>query len=123
LFQPEVPGRAIVFASRHPRRASTYRAVLAQKIVPGLLDWYLAKTGYGAHQTTTEPALPDRPDNLLRPLDADEDQGAHGRFDARAASSSPILQATMHREAVAASLAAVLALLAGLRTLAHGKRN
>ena len=86
IFQPEVAARAILHAAEHPRRElqvgrSTYMALWGQKLAPGLLDWYLGKTGY-ASQQTTEPEAPDRPDNLEAPVDAAVDYGAHGRFDA-----------------------------------------
>jgi NAD(P)-dependent dehydrogenase (short-subunit alcohol dehydrogenase family) len=114
IFEPEVAARAIVFAATHRRREllvgrSTYLAVWGQKFVPGILDWYLAKTGYKAQQTD-EPERRGRPDNLRQPLDATVDHGAHGRFDRRAANWSPVLQLTMRRGQVAAALVAALGL-------------
>src|SRR2546421_2267405 len=52
IYQPEVAARAIVYAADHPRRreywvgASTVGTLVANAIVPGLLDRYLARTGY-----------------------------------------------------------------------------
>ena len=86
IFQPELAAEAIVFAA-HARRREIYvgwpsaRAILANKIVPGLLDRYLAGAGYSG-QLTDEPAPPDAPDNLYKPVPGD--RGAHGRFDERA---------------------------------------
>jgi NAD(P)-dependent dehydrogenase (short-subunit alcohol dehydrogenase family) len=80
---------AIVHAADHPRRrerwvgASTVATLLVQKVAPGLLDRYLARTGFGAQQVG-QPVPPDAPDNLWEPWDADRDYGAHGRFDDRA---------------------------------------
>src|ERR1041385_8923012 len=56
IYQPEVAARAIMYASRHPRRefyvgASTVGAILGNKIAPGLLDHYLAHTGFESQQT------------------------------------------------------------------------
>ena len=51
------------------------------KIAPGFLDHYLAKTGFKSQQTN-EPKNPDQPDNLFSPLPGDF--GAHGSFDERA---------------------------------------
>jgi NAD(P)-dependent dehydrogenase (short-subunit alcohol dehydrogenase family) len=104
IFEPEVPARAILHVAKHPRRElfvgmSTLEAVWGQKFVPGILDWYLGKTGFNSQQTGT--ARPDRPDNLDRPLDAEHDHGAHGRFDRRARDWSPALELSLHRGLVA----------------------
>jgi short-subunit dehydrogenase len=90
IYQPEVAARAIVKAIEQPRREvlvglPTIAVVQLQKLVPGLLDRYLAATGYKAQQTQ-EPEDPNRPDNLYRPVDETKDEGAHGRFDRRASS-------------------------------------
>src|SRR5204863_495570 len=47
IYQPEVAARAIVWASRHPRRevnvgGPTTMAIMANHFVPGLIDRYLA---------------------------------------------------------------------------------
>ena len=123
IFEPEVAARAILAMARHPRRdllvgGPTVLAVWGQKLVPGLLDWYLGRTGY-AGQETDQPQ-PDRPDNLDRPLDEGSDRGAHGRFDGRARSWSPVLELSLHRGAVAAVLASILV---GLGLLARVPRQ
>lgn len=117
IFQPEVAARAIVFVADHHRRElfvgrSTYMAIWGQRLVPGILDRYLGRTGYRAQQTD-QVQPPERPDNLARPLDAEQDHGAHGAFDGEAARWSPALQLTMRRGAVAAG-----ALLGGMAALA-----
>ncbi|MDP9359085.1 MAG: SDR family oxidoreductase [Chloroflexota bacterium] len=86
IYQPEVAARAIVWAADHPRREInvgflTTVAILANKIAPGLLDRYLARTNYKAQQAE-RPVAPDRLDNLWAPLPGDH--GAHGDFDKRA---------------------------------------
>ncbi len=90
IFQPEVAADAIYFAATHRRRTiwvggPTVKAIVADKIVPGLLDHYLARNGYES-QETDEPDDPNRPDNLWEPVDAKGggDYGAHGAFDDRA---------------------------------------
>jgi len=104
IFQPELAADAIVFAA-HARRREIYvgwpsaRAILANKIVPGLLDRYLAGAGYSG-QLTDEPTPPDAPDNLDKPLPGDH--GAHGRFDARATRWSAQFWLTKHRTALLA---------------------
>ena len=108
IFEPEVAARAIVFASHRSRREiyvgmPTVEAIVGDKIAPGLLDHYLARTCFDAQQTS-EAEDANRPNNLWEPVDAAKDHGAHGRFDARAHDSSAQLWATMHRPWVAAGL-------------------
>ena len=108
IFEPEVAARAIVHAARHPRRElqvgrSTYLAIWGQKIAPGFLDWYLGRTGYAAQQTE-QPEEEGRPDNLDIPLDSGSDHGAHGRFDRRAAATSPALELEIHRDLIVGTL-------------------
>ena len=102
IFEPEVGARAILHAAKHPRRellvgSPTFVAVWGQKFVPGFLDWFLGRGGY-ASQQTDQPATEPQ-DNLDRPLDADVDHGAHGRFDDRARDASPALRLAIHRRA------------------------
>jgi NAD(P)-dependent dehydrogenase (short-subunit alcohol dehydrogenase family) len=95
IYQPEVAARAIVYAADHPYKreylagSSTLATIWGNRLVPGLLDRYLARTGYGSQQTG-QPQRPGRPDNLWQPLDAPggEDYGAHGEFDDRSHSRS-----------------------------------
>ncbi len=113
IYQPEVAARAILFASHHPRREifvgmPTVQAILANRLVPGLLDWYLGKTGYDAQQHNG-PVDPNRAYNLWEPVDAEEDRGAHGTFDDRATDSSPELWASIHRHLLLGGLATLVA--------------
>lgn len=99
IFQPEVAAEAIVWAAHHRRRevnvgASTDKAIWANKFAPGTLDWYLARNGYDAQQTS-DPVDPNRPDNLFEPLPGDP--GTHGIFDAEASGRSVQAWKTMHR--------------------------
>ncbi|MCX0269187.1 SDR family oxidoreductase [Nocardia zapadnayensis] len=110
IYQPEVVADAIVFAAAHPHRkqywvgASTVATVLGQRMVPAVLDRYLARTGYSSQQTETDETR--RADNLWQPLDsaAGADFGAHGRFDARAHWRSPQAWLAQHAESLAARL-------------------
>ncbi|HEY1610182.1 MAG TPA: SDR family oxidoreductase [Paraburkholderia sp.] len=95
VWQPEAAARAIFHAARHPSRQywvgwPTIRAILANNLVPGLLDRYLARAGYRA-QLTDEPLPPDAsarpPGNLFEPLRGH--YGAHGRFDGEARRDEP----------------------------------
>jgi hypothetical protein len=116
IYQPEVAARAIVHAADHPRHreyqvgASTLLTVAANKIIPGLLDRYLARTGYRSQQTG-QPHDPREPGNLWQPADGTdgEDHGAHGDFDHRAHERSPLLWAQRHRGLVGAAAVAVAA--------------
>ncbi|CAN5790040.1 SDR family oxidoreductase [soil metagenome] len=121
IFQPEVAAEAIVWAADHDRRelwvgGPTYKAILGQRVAPGLLDRYLGKTGYRAQQTDA-PADPDRAHNLWEPQDETRDHGAHGSFDDRASDHSRALELTERRGRL--WLGAVLAagVLAGILTL------
>jgi NAD(P)-dependent dehydrogenase (short-subunit alcohol dehydrogenase family) len=99
IFQPEVGAAAVVWAAHHPRRElyvgwPTVKAIVGNKLVPGVGDWYLARDGYQSQQTD-EPADPNQPNNLWEPLPGDH--GAHGVFDRRATDWSAQLWATTHR--------------------------
>jgi short-subunit dehydrogenase len=72
IFQPEVGARAIYFAAFHKRRNvwvgfPTIKAILADRIAPGLLDRYLAKAGYSG-QLSQEPLAENAPANLFEPV-------------------------------------------------------
>jgi NAD(P)-dependent dehydrogenase (short-subunit alcohol dehydrogenase family) len=103
IYQPEIAARAIAYAADHPRRreywvgASTVGTLLANAVAPGLLDRYLARTGYSAQQTS-EPRDADAPSNLWRPVDGPggQDFGAHGDFDTRSVRRSPQEWASQH---------------------------
>lgn len=99
IFQPEVGAAAVVWAAHHSRRElcvgwPTVKAIVGNKMVPWLGDWYLGRTGYKAQQMN-EPADADRPHNLWEPVPGDH--GAHGVFDARAHEWSAHAWATTHR--------------------------
>jgi short-subunit dehydrogenase len=114
IYQPEVAARAIVFAATARRRevwvgASTFRAILANKLAPWLLDRYLARSGYSA-QLSSEPAQKDAPDNLFKPVEGDF--GAHGRFDGEALGSTVMRSPVLPGLAVASGAALGLLLFA-----------
>jgi hypothetical protein len=100
IFQPEIAAEAIVWTVDHPRRevwvgGSTYKSILAQRLIPGVLDLYLGKTGYNAQQYDG-PANPNRADNLWQPVAGDA--GAHGSFDDRAHHRSWTLNLIRYRK-------------------------
>jgi NAD(P)-dependent dehydrogenase (short-subunit alcohol dehydrogenase family) len=122
IFQPEVAADAIYFAAHHRRRSMwvggpTVKAIVADKLAPGLLDRLLAKRGY-ASQQTDEADDPNRPTNLWEPVDADGlgDYGAHGRFDERACPFSAGLALSKARPFLQSAIAIGAAVTAGLAT-------
>ena len=101
IYQPEVAARAVVHAAAHPERReywvgeTTAATLIANAVAPGLLDRYLARTGFSAQQTS-RPRDPDQPENLYEPADRGTDHGAHGIFDQRSHGRSPQVWASQH---------------------------
>jgi NAD(P)-dependent dehydrogenase (short-subunit alcohol dehydrogenase family) len=117
IYQPEVIARGCLYAAEHPVRElwiapSTVKAILGQKLAPGFADRYLSRHGFDAQQTS-EPAPPDRRDDVDAPLPGD--RGARGRFDAEARSSSAELWLRTHPWAGAGAAAALIAGFLGWR--------
>lgn len=93
IFEPEVGAHVVVAAgyASHPRReywvgTSTVKAIIGQKLIPGLLDQYLGKTGYESQQIKDKPHDPETPNNLYHYV-----PGAHstrGRFSTRSTDRS-----------------------------------
>jgi hypothetical protein len=109
IYQPEVAAGAVVYAADHPRRReywvgeTTAATLVVNAVAPGLLDRYLARTGFKAQQAP-QPKRPDQPANLWEPADGDEghDFGAHGQFDRRSHAHSPQVWASQHHGTLAA---------------------
>jgi short-subunit dehydrogenase len=118
IYQPEVIARAVIWAADHDREEmylgwSAAKAIAANRLIPRLLDRYLAREGF-ASQQTGEREDPDRPDNLWRPVPGDV--GAHGRFDDTARAWSGQIALSEHRGLLLAGLGAItLAALARRR--------
>lgn len=118
IYQPEVAARAVVYAADHPRRreywvgGSTAGTLIANSFAPGLLDRYLAKTGFKAQQTP-EPRSADQPANLWEPADKAKDFGTHGIFDRRSSSRSVQLWASQHHAVVGAAALGLLGAAGG----------
>jgi NAD(P)-dependent dehydrogenase (short-subunit alcohol dehydrogenase family) len=113
IYEPEIAADAIVWAASGRRRelsvgAPTVAAIWGDKLASGLLDRYLARTGFDSQQTD-EPADPDRPDNLWYPLPGDH--GARGRFASRAMNRSIQTWVNEHRPATSAALVAAAIVL------------
>jgi NAD(P)-dependent dehydrogenase (short-subunit alcohol dehydrogenase family) len=120
IYQPELAARAVRYAAEHPKRreywvgASTAATLVANAIMPGLLDRYLARTGFKSQQTQQRQD-PDAPANLFEPADGSggHDFGAHGIFDDRSFDHDPQLWASHHHPALAAAAGAVAAGIGG----------
>jgi NAD(P)-dependent dehydrogenase (short-subunit alcohol dehydrogenase family) len=127
VYQPEVAARAIAWTADHPRAelyvgAITPAMIWADRLAPGLVDRYLARTNIDAQQMPDRPIDPDRPSYLWEPIPGDV--GAHGIFDDEAKDSSAQLWFTTHRRpalAAAAVASTVLACLRPSRTRNHTK--
>lgn len=121
IYQPEVAARAVVYAADHPRRreywvgGTTMGTLIANKFAPGLLDRYLARTGYKSQQTN-QPRPADQPANLFEPADgeAGRDFGAHGIFDDKSTSRSYQLWASQHHGVLGGVAAGAVAAAAGV---------
>jgi NAD(P)-dependent dehydrogenase (short-subunit alcohol dehydrogenase family) len=128
IYQPEVAARGVLFAADHPDRkeywvgASTVATLLANRVVPAVLDRYLARTGYRSQQTGQKVAA-DRPDNLLHPVDGSDghDHGPHGIFDDKSHDRSPQLWIAQHAALVPSGLLAGAA--AALVAARRGRRR
>lgn len=99
IYQPEVVADAIVWAAYNERREMyvgmpSVKAIIGNKIVPGLADRYLAETGYKSQQRNI-PEDPNRPDNLFGSVDTNP--GAHGIFDEKARATIPQLWISKNR--------------------------
>jgi len=118
IYQPEVIAREVIRCISKPRREvwigwSTVKAIVAQRVIPGLLDRYAAKKAWGA-QTTRKPPpghpLEHHRDNVDQPIPGD--RGAHGPFDARSRRYG--IQPWLRRNVAPLALA-TLAILVGVR--------
>jgi NAD(P)-dependent dehydrogenase (short-subunit alcohol dehydrogenase family) len=101
IFQPELAADAVVWVADHPRPeifvgGRTAATIWGTKVVPRLLDRYLAQKGYDAQQRE-ETSDGDASGNLFDPVDGD--LGAHGSFDreTRAGSIFWALSKRLHR--------------------------
>ncbi len=111
IYQPEFAAKAVYWSAHNRRRevyagTSVVATILGNKLLPGLAERYLARTGYGAQQAD-EPVDTDRPDYLFEPVP--DDRGARGIFDEEARESDPQFWATKNRGRLAALAAAGLA--------------
>ena len=122
VVQPEVIAEVIFRAALQPRREywigfSTLKAILANMILPGYLDRYLARNVFGQQETRT-PVSATRQDNLMTPV-----RGLHrtrGRFSREAATSAVTLPGPGAR-LIPLIVASAAGLMLGLLIGANGK--
>jgi NAD(P)-dependent dehydrogenase (short-subunit alcohol dehydrogenase family) len=132
VFQPEVAARAIVHAASHGRRreywvgGSTVATLIANAVAPGLLDRYLARTGFEAQQDEQQDERAHAgPGNLWSPADGPHghDFGAHGRFDGEAVSGSRQDWLSRNRGRMGAGLAVAAGGLGAVVTAGRRRRG
>lgn len=102
IFDPELTAKVVVAAglADRPRReywvgTPTVMAIVGQRVIPGVLDRYLGKTGYESQQIQGKPKDRNAPDNLY-----DYVPGAHsarGKFTNRSKRTSAEVCLTLHR--------------------------
>jgi NAD(P)-dependent dehydrogenase (short-subunit alcohol dehydrogenase family) len=121
IFQPEIIAHALHAVSLRPRREvylgwPSIKAILGDKIAPGVADRYLATHGYDGQLTdgpNTHPAA-----NLFSPVPGD--RGAHGRFDDQARSHDLVARTATRLGAAGVQVLVALtgiAIVAGLARL------
>jgi short-subunit dehydrogenase len=126
VYQPQVAARAILRAARSPQReywvgAQTPLIILANKLVPGWLDRYLAGEAVSG-QATDRPVPKDRRDNLFHPAEGHHE--TEGSFGAEARSSAMVWSSgTMRALAVGAVCIAAAAIGAGLGARVGARRK
>lgn len=118
IFEPELAAEVVVEAgfAKNPRREywvglPTVEAIVAQKFIPGILDWYLGKTGYKSQQIPNEPKNPDAPNNLYTYVPGTH--SARGKFADRSKRTSAEIFVTLHRNWFALGIAVALTAAGG----------
>jgi NAD(P)-dependent dehydrogenase (short-subunit alcohol dehydrogenase family) len=114
IYEPEVSAQVVVAAAlaKNPRReywvgSPTVMAIVAQKFVPGILDWYLGKTGYKGQQIQGQKQDPNAPNNLYHYVPGK--WSARGKFDDRSARTSAEVFISLNRKWFALGIAGMAA--------------
>lgn len=102
IFEPELAAKVVVEAGMvaHPRReywvgSPTVAAIIGQKFIPGILDYYLGKTSYKSQQIQGEPKDPNAPNNLYDYVPGKH--SARGKFADRSTRTSAEVFVTLNR--------------------------
>ena len=116
IYEPELAAEVVVAAglAKRPRReywvgTPTVMAILGQKVIPGLLDIYLGKTGYKSQQIPNEPKNPDAPNNLYKYVPGKH--SARGKFANRSTMTSVEVFIVLNRNLLALGAAATCAVV------------
>lgn len=119
IYEPELAAEVVVAAglAKSPRReywvgTPTVAAILGQKIIPGLLDRYLGKTGYKSQQIPDQPKDPTAPNNLYEYVPGKH--SARGKFADRSTMTSMEVNILLHRNWLALGAAVLLATVGGV---------
>jgi NAD(P)-dependent dehydrogenase (short-subunit alcohol dehydrogenase family) len=123
IYQPELIAKAALRAVLHPRREmwigwSATMAIVGQRLIPGVLDRYLAKRAWESQTTRRLP--PGHPvkhhrDNVDRPIPGD--RGARGPFASRSRAFSTKLWLRTHFGSLALMVASAGAFLLARKRL------
>ncbi|MGH8890573.1 MAG: SDR family oxidoreductase [Acidothermaceae bacterium] len=131
IYQPSVVAESICYAAAHPERreywvgGSTVGTLIANAVAPGVLDRYLAKTGYNSQQTEQQQPA-GAPVNLWEPADGEEghDFGPRGEFDGKSHDRSAQAWMSRHHGLVgAAGAAGIAGAIAALGASRSGRRR
>ena len=110
IYEPEAAANAVLYAAKHEDREiyygySTHKTILGNKVVPGFLDNYLAKTGYKGQQIN-ERQSPYHSNNLWQPIPGDH--GIRGPFEKRSMNYSPLFAAKKYKWLTAAAISSII---------------
>ena len=101
IFEPELSAKVVLAAgfAKRPRReywvgTPTVEAIIGQRVIPGLLDWYLGKTCYKNQQIPTKQD-PNAPNNLYNYVPGK--WSARGKFSDRSKRTGAEVFVTLHR--------------------------
>jgi NAD(P)-dependent dehydrogenase (short-subunit alcohol dehydrogenase family) len=126
IFEPELAAEVVVEAGMvdNPRReywvgSPTVLAIVGQKFIPGLLDWYLGKTGYKSQQIPGEKKNPDAPNNLYEYVPGVH--SARGKFTDRSTRTSAEVFVTLNRGWFALGAALLLTAIGGAAVATNRK--
>lgn len=100
IYQPEVAARGVRLAIEKRRREvyvgfPTVKTIVGNKVAPGFIDRYLARQGPASQLIDLPPSSHNREGNLFDTVPGDP--GAHGIFDAKSRSFSPVLWMSENR--------------------------
>lgn len=125
IFEPALSAEVVIEAATapNPRREywvgmPTVMAIVGNVCVPGLLDWYLGKTGYKSQQIQGEKKDPNALNNLYEYVPGKH--SARGKFASRSSTRSLEVSFTLHRTAFIVGAAAVIAGITGTLLASKG---